>query len=168
MIAFRTFVVQFSPQQKLYSGWSETSKRGVTHVTGGRRSSRMCRTRFVHREAVARPSLRVAPYVGDGREGVPEVTVLVWGSRVAGPWDPLAIEEVARGLEVETRKHPVRVALRVLDAHEGVAERVAPPSLEQPSLAVPPRQLRAVLDGVLVCAAGPCGDREQVVGKEGP
>ena len=45
MIALSTFVVQASPQQKLYSGWSETSKRGVTHVTAGRQSSRMCRTR---------------------------------------------------------------------------------------------------------------------------
>ena len=40
MMAFTTRVVQFWPQQKLYSGCSESSKRGVTQVTGGRRPSR--------------------------------------------------------------------------------------------------------------------------------
>ena len=49
-------------QQKLYSGWSETSKRGVTHVTAGRRSSRMCRT---HRPPGSRlrPPFRVPAHV---------------------------------------------------------------------------------------------------------
>ena len=41
MIAFTTSVVQFCPWQNEYSGCSESSKRGVTHVTGGRRPSAM-------------------------------------------------------------------------------------------------------------------------------
>jgi hypothetical protein len=44
MIALITFVLQFSPWQKLYSGCSESSKRGVIHVTGGSASCRMSRT----------------------------------------------------------------------------------------------------------------------------
>jgi hypothetical protein len=44
MIAFTTFVVQFSPWQKLYSGCSDSSNRGVIHVTGGRRPARMSST----------------------------------------------------------------------------------------------------------------------------
>ena len=35
MIAFTISVVQFSPWHMLYSGCSESSNRGVTHVTGG-------------------------------------------------------------------------------------------------------------------------------------
>ena len=37
MIASTTVVVQFSPVHRLLgrSGWSESAKRGVTHVTGG-------------------------------------------------------------------------------------------------------------------------------------
>ena len=44
MIALITFVDQFSPWQKLNSGCSESSKRGVIHVTGGSRPSRMSST----------------------------------------------------------------------------------------------------------------------------
>ena len=40
--AFTISVVQFSPWHMLYSGCSESSKRGVTHVTGGSSPARAC------------------------------------------------------------------------------------------------------------------------------
>src|ERR687898_761211 len=44
MTAFTILVVQFSPWHMLYSGCSDTSNRGVTHVTGGSSPRRACRT----------------------------------------------------------------------------------------------------------------------------
>jgi hypothetical protein len=42
--AFTMSVTQFCAWQVLSGGWSESSKRGVTHVTAGRSPSRMSRT----------------------------------------------------------------------------------------------------------------------------
>ena len=44
MIEFTIRVVQFSPWQKLHSGCSLTSYRGVIHVTGASRPSSMSAT----------------------------------------------------------------------------------------------------------------------------
>ena len=63
MIALSTFVVQASPQQKLYSGWSETSETR-RHPRDGRQAVLPdVPDQIVHREAVLRPPFRVPAHV---------------------------------------------------------------------------------------------------------
>ena len=57
MIAFTSSMLQFCPQQKLYSGCWDSSKRGVIQVTGGRRSLRDVTDHVVDRPDVRAPQL---------------------------------------------------------------------------------------------------------------
>src|SRR3989337_834813 len=87
--AFTTLVVQFSPWQKLYSGCSESSKRGVIHVPGG--------------SALARMALITMST--DVRVGRPDVALLVLGGRVLRPGDAGIVQQVALGEEVEAGRN---------------------------------------------------------------
>ena len=87
MIASITFVVQFSPWQKLYSGCSDSSNRGVIHVTGGSRPAADVLDDVVDREHVLLPRPRVLAVAADRRVRRPDVALLVLVRRVVRPRD---------------------------------------------------------------------------------
>ena len=159
--ALTTSVSQLCAKHVLSGGWSESSNRGVTHVTEGSRPARMsCGSRSTerirsgrHRSVWKTPSIAV--------QRVPEVPGLSGLRRVERPGDAGLLELLGDGLEREARVVLREVPSLVLDQDEHVlADRVAPPALEGPAVG----QL-AGLDvlGVVERAAGLAGHEEEVV-----